>query len=394
MGVAFTGEFARAHPEYRIPGMLFLDFKHQEVRDFKLAIIREVVEAGLDGVFLDFCTKPGPFFAHPDCEIMTQLVRDCRRMFDEIEARENRDLHIMVRVPCNGAVQLGLDWETWMREHLVDHLVPAFTRTGPGKMGYQFFIPADRFAAVGRETGCKVYGFIWHDLGLVSHDPAPDGRTRYAQLVSREMFHAQALLHHRAGVDGIHLAWGWGDEWLKRPWANDLADPAKLEFADKHYMVDVGANIPIDFVVPSGPPFTVEREAPLRIGDDVPAVLAQGRQVAATLIFHSRGLKEGESISAYVNGRGPVTVKGGTAAEMKKRAPVRWKTKPAGALIQAESWIFEPDWWKRGEHRVSVESNWLRPGDNTIRFVFSSVSGQVEPKYWISWIELLLNYDD
>jgi len=395
MGVVFTGQFSRKHPEYWIPGTSFyLDFKHKGVRDFKLAIIREAVKAGLDGIFMDFCTKPGPFFTHPDCQIMTQFVRDCRKMFDEFEDGQKRELDIMVRIPCRGAKEMGLDWETWMREHLIDCLVPAFAQTGPGKMGYQFFLPADRFVAVGKETGCKVYGFIWHDLGIVSHDPAPDGKTRYAQLMNREMFTAQALLHHQSGVDGIHLAWGWGDEWAKRPWANDLSDPDKLQFADKHYMVDVGAHIPIDFALPSDAPFTADEEVPLRIGDNVSEALSQGFRVAAALVFHSRGLKKGESVSVYINGQGPVTVSGGSAEEAAKREPIRWRMKSGGSLLHAGSWIFEPDWWKRGEHRIPIEANWLQPGNNTIKLVYSSDSGQVEPKYWISWIDLLLNYDD
>ncbi|MBC8876597.1 MAG: polysaccharide deacetylase family protein [Planctomycetes bacterium] len=395
MGVVFTGQFSRKHPEYWIPGTSFyLDFKHKGVRDFKLAIIREAVEAGLDGIFMDFCTKPGPFFTHPDCQIMTQFVRDCRKMLDEIETRQKRELDIMVRVPCRGAKELGLDWETWMREQLIDCLVPAFAQTGPGKMGYQFFLPADRFVAIGKETGCKVYGFIWHDLGIVSHDPAPDGKIRYAQLMNREMFTAQALSHHQSGVDGIHLAWGWGDEWAKRSWANDLSDPDKLKFADKHYMVDVGAHIPIDFALPSEAPFTAEAGIPLRIADNVPEAQAQGYRVTATLVFHSRGVKEGESVSVYVNGQGPVTVSGGSAEEAAKQEPIRWKMKSGGSLLHAGSWIFEPDWWKRGEHRVAIEAAWLRPGNNTIKFVYFRDSEQVEPKYWISFIDLLLNYDD
>jgi hypothetical protein len=201
-------------------------------------------------------------------------------------------------------------------------------------------------------------------------------------------------LHHQSGVDGIHLAWGWGDEWAKRPWANDLSDPDKLKFANKHYMVDVGAHIPIDFALPSEAPFAAEAEVPLRIADDVSEAQAPGHRVTATLVFHSRGLKEGESVSVYINGQSPVTVSGGSAEEAAKQEPIRWKMKSGGSLLHAGSWIFEPDWWKRGEHRVAIEAAWLRPENNAIKFVYSSDSGQVEPEYWISFIDLLLNYDN
>ncbi|MBN2291008.1 MAG: hypothetical protein JXM70_01205 [Pirellulales bacterium] len=403
MAVAFTGEFTRKHPEYRIPGMVFLDFKHKAVRDFKLAILREAVEAGMEGLFLDYCIKPGPFTANSDCKVMTRFMRECRKMTEEIGQRENRKIGILVRVPSHGAKGIGLDWETWMREKLIDYLVPSFVGPlGPGRMGYQFFYPADRFLAVGKQTGCKVYGFIWHDLGLVSHDPAPDGKTRYAKLMNRQMFQAQALLHHRSGVDGIHLGWGWGDEWACRPWANDLSDPDKLEFADKHYMVDVGPNIPLNFTLPKKPKegtYTAQAEVPLRIADDTAAALEKKYSVEAELVFHSRGLKKGESLAVYINGKGPVTVTGGSPAEAALREPVKWKTKGAGALIAAKSWIFEPDWWRRGEHRVHIKPEWLLNGENKIKFVYTATpdavaSGSVEPKLWISWIDLLINYDE
>ena len=45
MWVFLVGDFNKNHPEYRIPGSVHLDFKHQAVRDFKMAIFREAVEA-------------------------------------------------------------------------------------------------------------------------------------------------------------------------------------------------------------------------------------------------------------------------------------------------------------------------------------------------------------
>ena len=67
----FVGRFNKEHPEYRVtnpdgsPRMYpMLDFKHKEVRDFKVAIIREVAQHGVDGVILEFCVYP-PFFTDP-----------------------------------------------------------------------------------------------------------------------------------------------------------------------------------------------------------------------------------------------------------------------------------------------------------------------------------------
>jgi len=392
MGVAFTGSFNKQHPEYRIPGTPFLDFAHKEVRAFKLAIFREVVDAGMDGVYMDFIRKP-PYFATPDCNTMTQFIRDCRSMLDEIGAARGEHLDIMVRVPFVGYIELGIDWKTWMREGLVDIVVPSFTRVGPGQQGYQFFVPVDEFVRLGEATGTKVYACIWHDLGLVSHDPAPDGRQRYAKPKTKEMYFAEALLYHRSGVCGIELARSTGDEWLSRSWENDLADPGKVEFADKHYMVDVGPYIPVEFPLSSKPPFISKARVPLLVADDIRKARAAGHSVDATLVFYCRGLQEGEELSIYINGNGPVTVVGGLPEESEKQAPVKWEKHFGGALIRPASWIFEKDWWKRGEHRVPIEPTWLRMGKNTIRFVYSTELPDVRPSLWISWIDLLLEYN-
>ena len=61
MWVLLVGDFNKKHPEYRIPGGVHLDFKHKAVRDFKMAIFREAVEAGADGISMDFVVYPPHF---------------------------------------------------------------------------------------------------------------------------------------------------------------------------------------------------------------------------------------------------------------------------------------------------------------------------------------------
>ena len=384
--IGFAGNFYRNHQVCLVPGTPHLDFKYREVRDFKLTILREAAEAGMDGVELDFMRRL-PHFAEPDCEIMTQFMRDCQQMLDEVGTLQNRRMEVMARVPWTGCLEEGLDWKTWMWEGLVDIVAVTFR-----DYGNRFAITVDAFVEMGRKTGCKVYGCIWFDLGLVSHDPTPEGRRRYAKPKTREMFYAEALLYHRAGVDGIQLAWGTGDEWLSEPWQNDLADLQKIAFADKHYMVDVGPHIPVWFPLPEEAPFESRTEVPLHIGDDIAAAHAEGYRVNAELIFYSRGLREGEALSITINGRGPVRVTGGTPEEEDKPEPILWERKPTGALIREGPWIFEPDWWKRGEHRVGLDARWLHLGENTIELVHETADPEGVPAYWISWIDLILKY--
>jgi hypothetical protein len=60
-----VGNFSTRHPEYRIPGSVLLDFKHKGVRDFKLAILRDAAQAGMDGVSMNSAAYPR-LFKHPD----------------------------------------------------------------------------------------------------------------------------------------------------------------------------------------------------------------------------------------------------------------------------------------------------------------------------------------
>lgn len=71
--VGFVGRLNKEHPEYRIPGSTHLDFKHREVREFKLSIIEEIARKGVDAVMLDFTVYP-PHTEVPDSRIMTGFI--------------------------------------------------------------------------------------------------------------------------------------------------------------------------------------------------------------------------------------------------------------------------------------------------------------------------------
>lgn len=377
--IAFVGSFNKQHPEYRIPGTVLLDFKHPEVRNFKLAILREAVEAGADGLALDFAVYP-PFFEKPRAETMTHFLRDVRAMTREIGAGQHRQVAVMVRVPTPGAKKLGLDWRTWMREKLVDCVVPTDFRGCD-----RFDVRVGEFVRLAKETGCKVYGCLWHSLGFVDTDPRPDGRQRYDKPKTRGMFASQALLFHRAGVDGLQLAMS-ADEWNHRPWYNDLADPARVLFADKHYMVDPRSYLPVRFALPADRSSRVcNRLVLLRLADDPAAAAKAGYMVTATLVFYSRKLLPGESLKVFVNGHGPLTVSG--------RGGGRKEPDSTGAVLAPRGEVvYQRDWWKRGEHKLTVNPKWWKPGTNTIRFAYSTDSPPEHKPLALSWVDVLLHY--
>ncbi len=378
--VAFVGSLNKEHPEYRIGGRsVLLDFKHREVRDFKLAIFREALEAGADGIAMDFAVYP-PFFADPEAglPVMTEFVREARALLDEFSS-ENGRRELMVRVPAENGKELGLDWAAWMQEGLVDYVVPTHYRANA-----TFDIRVDDFVAMGRKTGVKMFPTIWQALGFVDTDPRPDGTRRYDKPKTEGMFNAQALLFHRAGVDGLQLGFSQ-DQWRKRPYLNGLAEPEKLEVADKHYMVDVRPHCPVRFPA-SGEkaPFVVEKTVPLRVADDMEKAKDGGHGVTTTVVLYAKPLKKDERLEIFINGFGPHVSMGkgddldedGNPLDLKK---LRGKTS-------------EREWWRRGELRFGVNPAWWKLGGNSIRFRYTTPVPDKDLPFYITWVDVLIDY--
>ena len=204
------------------------------------------------------------------------------------------------------------------------------------------------------------------------------------------MYRAQALLMHRAGADGIQLGMS-ENQWNSKPFFNDLADPDKLLYADKHYMVDPIALRPGTFEMGhDGPPFRCEKRVGLRIGDDTASAIAAGHSVDTSLVLYIRPLQPGESIDVYVNGNGPVSILGDSEEEKARGAEA-----PVDPRKQAaDTFIFEKDWWRRGEHRLKTDPTWWRLQDNELRIVYSAPLRQMEPAASLTWVDLLVEYGE
>ena len=386
MWVAFVGSLNKKHPEYRIGRGVLLDYKHQEVRDFKLAILRETVQLGADGVSLDFAVYP-PFFAKADPGIMTQFVRDVRAMLDQEGRKRGQHLDLAVRVPSVDWLELGLDWPAWMEERLIDLIFPTHRRFPD-----YFDNRVEQFIAAGLRTGIPVYPTVWQALGFVNTDSDPSdtasGRRRYDKPKTAGMFRAQALMFMRAGAQGIQLGMS-EDQWRGKPWMNELGDPAKLLFADKHYMVDPIHIRPgtIELRKDKGK-FTGTMALNLRVADDVKAARKAGHQVKATLVVYCQPLAAGERLAIRINGRDPVAISGDTSeAEARRNTQAIDPSKG-----NHKAFIFQKDWWKRGEHRIDIPGQWWRLGDNHIRLAYSAREKRPQTPFTITWVDLLLDY--
>lgn len=212
---------------------------------------------------------------------------------------------------------------------------------------------------------------------------------KYDKPKTQGMYNAQALLFHRAGADGLQLGFATC-HYKSAPWLDDLADAQKMLYADKHYMVDPITIRPGTFATTDlGGRQTGEHTYSLRIADDVASAVAAGYTVTAQLVLNMRPLLSGERVDVSVNGNGPVTFSGDTEDAAARRG--------ADAIDPSKrehaTFIFDEEWWRRGEHTVPMPADWWLLGDNSIRVVYSASTLAADNPFSLTWIEMLLDYD-
>ena len=138
-----------------------LDFSHAEVREYRLAVIHEVISRYSDimeGLQLDFMRNPilFPTTTAATQAQTTEMISAVRASLDEAGRKEGRFLSLHVRVPpslksCKWA---GLDIEKWLGERLVDVVIPSQGMT------LSYDMPVDSFIELARPVGATVYPVI------------------------------------------------------------------------------------------------------------------------------------------------------------------------------------------------------------------------------------------
>ena len=153
-----TGEFWMKNQDLTINGGA-LDFSHEKVRDYRLGQIRELIEGyATDGFEMDFSRQPTLFPAgtgRGKSHLVTQMVRQARRWLDTKSQGDGHRRFLIVRVPhtLDLCQFYGFDLGSWMKENLVDYLVPA----SPDRY-FQFDIPLSDFLDLAQrtESTCRV----------------------------------------------------------------------------------------------------------------------------------------------------------------------------------------------------------------------------------------------
>jgi hypothetical protein len=129
-------EFWRANPQFRRTPDRFhswvdraFDYLHHEVREYHMALVKELIERyDFDGFELDwmrfgFHFRPG--HEAEGAEVLTEFTREVRRLLDRAGRKRGRRLKLSARVPSRPATALGLGMDAieWARRGLVDMLV-------------------------------------------------------------------------------------------------------------------------------------------------------------------------------------------------------------------------------------------------------------------------------
>ena len=217
-----------------------MDYTHAEVRDWMFALVEEILRRfDVDGFEFDYIRWMHTFprkTARESHPIMTTFLRRVRQRLDEASKAKGRKLMFGARVPqtLKECAALGYDVATWVREGLIDYLVPCdffFT---------DFNAKFEDFAALTRASECMLYPAVHPKFCWADQD----------RFMSLENYRAAAMNLYAAGADGIstfNYMYHWCGRFLTYPgrpsgyplalaWLRELRDPERVAEGTRHYL--------------------------------------------------------------------------------------------------------------------------------------------------------------
>jgi hypothetical protein len=263
---------AKAGVDADLPWIGGLDFAHQEVRQERLAIIEETLwEYDVDGFELQLNNHPRYF--HPEqVDAGRTLMTDWVGRVHEAVRRSGADRQLVVRLPLDleAAHSIGLDVVEWVRQGIVDVLIPEVFG-GPQRLDPNLdFRP---LLALTQDAHCCVIPALHSAVGS---DRLGDGPIA--------MIRAQACNYWDQGVAGLYLAqwfhhWPYDAQFYER--LRELPYPDIMATGDKYYYIPTdssfgnppGAETQLPLPLTTGIPAQVM----LVISDDLPGMHEAGR---------------------------------------------------------------------------------------------------------------------
>jgi len=284
------------------PGLTFLDFKHQEVRDERFALIAETLERyPVDGFELQL--DYGLHYFHPNevhagLEIMTAWVAE---VYHAVKSSgSERELAIRVPGSIEGCLSIGLDIQEWIRRGIVDVLIPQ-TLSGPELLNHNAdFRP---FVEAAGNSHCRIHA------ALQSHVDSD----RLAE-ASVEMIRGAACNYWEQGIDGLYLAhwfgnWPYDATFYEK--LRELPHPEVMASKDKFYYVPtttgryrepklepgLSMQLPVDLDL------GVSARVNLAVSDDLPRWDKAGRVHEVMLRLRIMNTTELDRLTVRFNGK-------------------------------------------------------------------------------------------
>jgi hypothetical protein len=238
-GQALNGKLYREHPEYRIKlkdgsfkgGRAEMSMAHPAVREQRLGVPVELAAMGCAGVNLDFCRYPevlgyddpltksfselygedprhlsdgdSRWMAHL-AGFMNDYMRELRRRLNEVGRKRGESVKVSVRLPARDYRKYGLDPETWIKEGLVDILIPGY----PGFERWFDPIPWVKMVA---GTKVQIYPNIENFIHetkqseLTDEQVANGEKSGVQTKMTLEDYLRRAAEIYQAGGDGLNL---------------------------------------------------------------------------------------------------------------------------------------------------------------------------------------------
>ena len=188
-----------------------LNFAREDVRAYRLGVILEAMDRYadlMDGFELDF-NRFQVFFppgeAAPNAPLITEIVARARERLAAIAVEQGRPMKLVVRVPptLRNCVWSGLEVAEWMRQGLVDIVIPAQVMTLAHDM------PLDEFVRIAGPADCQVVGSLYGRTAYHWPFSADHVEGSYANPVMRTptapQFLGAALNQRHLGVAGYQI---------------------------------------------------------------------------------------------------------------------------------------------------------------------------------------------
>lgn len=344
-------QFAIDHPEYVIKqpdgrtNETALDYSYPEVREHRLAIMREIAEGyDVDGLELNFVRWAKHFPRDKGREkapILTTYLGEIRKMLDKAGRKRNlKPLMLGVRVPESVTTcwLAGIDIETWIKQGLTDYIVVAtWNNTDPQ-------LPVEQFAQLAKPAGIPTLVLMGNMIGAPWKGPprivdrgiaisAKHTPTYLGMLITEPEARAAAANYYTWGAEGISL-WNvglyFGNEKYAKPeqrqrirrWTNTVVDPRRVWQGKRWYhYLPMGKGMGRRKPPVRNYPFAKEGHSPLGRPNSPVLVFAsqvvgkrlafpfrmadgrRGKPVQGTMRFPVYHLKRGDDLAIDINGK-------------------------------------------------------------------------------------------